>query len=222
VVWSAAKQRLDEHKRKTYLKRLLNALAALQRQLNTRRYKQRAYVEQRLAVIGQANPAHTLVDSTLEGVDGALGLTFRVNRVRLAAAQALDGRYALATNAAHLDADQTMGLFKGQDGVEKRFRAVKGPLQVRPLLVRSDARIEGLVWLTLLALLVRAILERICRQRGLAITADRLIQEFATLQAVELTWADGSRQCRVAELSPVQTQILQLLAWPRAETSIGG
>jgi len=172
VVWSAGKQRLDEQKRKTYLKRLLNALAALQRQLNTRRYKQRAYVEQRLAAIEQANPARALVDRTLEGADGALVLTFRVNRVRLAAAQALDGRYALATNAADLDAEQTMRLFKGQDGVEKRFRAVKGPLLVHPLLVRSDARIEGLVWLTLVALLVRAILERICRQRDLAISAD--------------------------------------------------
>ncbi|RLC85305.1 MAG: transposase, partial [Chloroflexi bacterium] len=56
-----------------------------------------------------------------------------------------------------------MTLFKGQDGVEKRVRVVKGPLLVRPLFVRTDRRIEGLVFITLLALLVRAILERACR-----------------------------------------------------------
>jgi hypothetical protein len=37
-VWSAGKQRLDEKKRKTYLKRLLNQLAHIHKQLNTRRY----------------------------------------------------------------------------------------------------------------------------------------------------------------------------------------
>lgn len=163
VVWSAAKQRLDEKKRKTYLKRLLNQLAGAQQRLNTRRYKQRAYVEQRLRAFQQGNPAQHLVDIELGGPDNALTLTFRVNRARLAAAQALDGRYLLATNADHLSADKTLRL-KGQDGVEKRFRGVKGPLAVHPLFVHQDRRIEGLVFITLVALLVRAILERAIRQ----------------------------------------------------------
>ncbi len=76
--------------------------------------------------------------------------------------------------------------------MEKRFRTVKGPLMVHPLFVRTDHRIEDLVFITLLALLVRAILERLCRQHDLALTADRLFQRFASLQAVDVTWADGS------------------------------
>jgi transposase len=132
IIWSAGKQRLDEQKRKTYLKRLLNGMAAIQHKLNTRRYKQRAYVEGRLAAVRHSNPAQDLVESHLEGDDGQLQLTFRVNRGRLAAAQALDGRYVLATNAAQLDAEQVLQLFKGQDGVEKQFRAVKGPLRLHP------------------------------------------------------------------------------------------
>lgn len=37
VVWNAGKQLLDEQKRKTHLKRLLNPLSAIQSKLNTRR-----------------------------------------------------------------------------------------------------------------------------------------------------------------------------------------
>ena len=217
VVWSAGKQRLDEQKRKTYLKRLLNRLADIQKKLNTRRYKKRAYVEQRLVTIRQGNSAKGLVDIQLSGEDGALGLTFRINRQRLAAAQALDGRYALATNAHQLDASEALTLFKGQDGVEKRFRVVKGPLLVRPLFVRTDRRIEGLVFITLLALLVRAILERACRQQGLQLTAERLFQGFATLQAVDLIWADGSLQRRASEMTAFQTEVLNTLGWPTPE-----
>jgi transposase len=217
VVWSAGKQRLDEQKRKTHLKRLLAKLADMQKKLNIRRYKKRTYVEQRLVAIQERNPVKGLVDIHLHGEDGALSLTFRINRHRLAEAQALDGRYALATNARHLNADTALTLFKGQDGAEKRFRTVKGPLLVRPLFVRTDRRIEGLIFITLLALLVRAILERACRQRGLQVTAQRLFQEFAALQAVDLNWADGSLQRRTSEMTPFQAQVLSVLGWSPPE-----
>ncbi len=218
VLWSAGKQRLDEQKRKTHLKRLLNKLADIQEKLNTRRYKKRTYVEQRLVTIQRGNLAKGLVDIQLSGEDGALELTFRINRQRLAEVQALDGRYALATNAYHLAASETLTLFKGQDGVEKRFRMVKGPLLVRPLFVRTDQRIEGLVFISLLALLVRAILERTCRQRGLPVTAEQLFRAFATLQAVDLTWVDGSFQRRASEMTVFQTEVLHTLSWPTPET----
>jgi len=218
VVWSAGKQRLDEQKRKTYLKRLLNGLEAIQKKLNTRRYKKRAYVEQRLAKLQESSPAQGLVDIELSGANEALALTFRINRHKLGEAQMLDGRYALSTNAAHLDATATLTLFKGQDGVEKRFRTIKGPLLVHPLFVRSDCRIEGLVFISLLALLVRAILERTCRQRGMPITADRLFRVFSSLQAVDLVWADGSVQRRAAKMTDVQAQILHTLDWPPPAT----
>jgi hypothetical protein len=65
--------------------------------------------------------------------------------------------------------------------------------------------------ITLLALLVRAILERLCRQHELALTADRLFQRFASLQAVDVTWADGSRQRRATQLSEFQAQLLATL-----------
>ena len=218
VVWSAGKERLDQEKRKTYLKRLLNGLAAVQQKLNTRRYKKRAYVEQRIATLQRGNSMQRLVDVALGGEDEALTLHFALNREHLAEAQALDGRYALATNGEHLSAEQALTLFKGQDGVEKRFRTVKGPLVVHPLFVRSDQRIEGLVFITLLALLVRAILERFCRQHDLALTADRLFDRFAHLQAVDLTWADGSRQRRAAQMSEFQGQVLTALGWPLPDT----
>jgi len=218
VVWSAGKQRLDEQKRKTYLKRLLNGLEAIQKKLNTRRYKKRAYVEQRLSKLQKGSPVQGLVDIELTGVDEALALTFRINRQQLDEAQALDGRYALATNAAHLDATATLTLFKGQDGVEKRFRAIKGPLLIHPLFVRSDRRIEGLIFISLVALLVRAILERVCRQRGISMTADRLFRTFSSLQAVDLVWSDGSVQRRAAEMTNSQAQVLHTLDWPAPAT----
>jgi transposase len=214
VVWSEGKARLDQQKRRTHLKRLLTGLDSIQKRLNTRRYKRRSYVQARLQKLGQGNPAKALVDIHLAGDDGALSLHFRLNSHRLQAAQLLDGRYLLATNADALDAHQTLTLFKGQDGVEKRIHAIKGPLRVRPLFVRSDQRIEGLIFISLLALLLRALLEQYAHQRGLALTATRLLRTFEQLHAVDLHWRDGSHQRQAAQPTPDQTQILVTLGWP--------
>jgi transposase len=214
VVWSAGKAHLDEHKRRTYLKRLLNGLEQIQKRLNTRRDKKRSYVEERIQQLRQGNPAKPLVDVHLGGDDGALTFHFRLNAQAVQAAREVDGRYLLATNADYLDAEQALTLFKGQDGVEKRFRTVKGPLLVRPLFVRSDQRIEGLIFISLLALLLRAILEQLARRRGLTLTANRLYQTFESLQAVELLWHDGSSQRQAVQPTAHQAHILQTLDWP--------
>ena len=214
VVWSEGKARLDQQKRRTYLKRLLTGLELIQQRLNSRRYKRRSYVTERIQKLRQGNPTQALVAVRLDGEDGALALYFRLNPDRLRTAQLLDGRYLLATNADYLNADQSLTLFKGQDRVEKRFRTVKGPLLVRPLFVRTDQRIEGLIFISLLALLLRSLLEQRVRQCGLALTATRLLQIFAPLQAVDLYWRDGSHQQQAAQPTPNQSQILATLGWP--------
>ena len=88
------------------------------------------------------------------------------------------------------------------------------PYQMKKRLVAG----EGLVFVTLLALLVWAILERACAQRGLQVTADRLRGTFASLQAVDLTWTDGSVQRRASEMTASQAQVLNALGWPLPET----
>lgn len=217
VVWSAGKNRLDQQKRKSCLKRLLSGLETIQKHLNSRRYKRRSYVEERIHKLCQGNPTKELVDVHLEGEEGNLTFHFRLNPQRLQAAQALDGRYVLATNAKHLEANQALTLFKGQDGAEKRFRTVN-PLRVRPLFVRTDQRIEGLIFISLLSLFIQALLEHLAHQRGLTLTFNRLLRPFETLQAVDVRWQDGSCQRQATEPTADQTQILRALGWPMPAT----
>jgi hypothetical protein len=74
----------------------------------------------------------------------------------------------------------------------------------------------------MLAVLVRALLERLGRRHGLARSADQLLAAFAGLPAVDLLWAAGSTQRRVAEVTPFQGQVLQVLGWPLPEQYAAG
>ena len=141
-------------------------------------------------------------------------MTFALDRSALAQAQALDGKYLLVTNAPHLSASQSLTLFKAQDGVEKSNRTLKGPLLIRPLYLHSDQRIESLVFIILLALLIRVLLQVRCQRAGLALTTDQLLAGFDALAATELTFGDGSRLCQLGTLTPFQRQVLAALQFP--------
>lgn len=217
VVWSVGKARLDAQKRRTYLKRLLDGLENIRRQLNQGRYAQRDYVVERLTSVRRGNPTKPLVTVDLQGTDQALHLKFRLNRDRLATEQALDGRYALGTNAAHLSADQALTIFKAQDDAEKQFRTWKGPLAVRPIFLHTDERIQGLVFITLVALLVRALLRLNCQHAGLKLSPDRVLAEFAPWSVVDLTLTDGTHVRQVTNPTNLQTQIMTALGVPPYE-----
>jgi transposase len=216
VVWSAGKARLDQQKRKSYLKRLLNGLEQLQRHLNSGKYRNRDEVVKQLASLQRGNPAKSLVQIELSRPDEPLALHFQLNRIRLAAAQQLDGKYALATNAPHLSATEALAYFKAEDGVEKAVAEVKGPLQVRPVFLQTDARIEVLVFLNLVALLVRASLALHLQRAGLTYSVDRVLFEFAPLTAVYQLFADGSQVAQLGQLTACQQEVLTALHLPAA------
>ena len=217
VLWSAGKARLDVQKRQKYLKHLLDGLDHIQRQLNQGKYAQRDYGVEQIASVRRGNPAKPLVWVDLQGENQALHLKFRIERDALAAAQALDGRYALGTNADALSANEALTIFKAQDDAEKQFRTWKGPVAVRPVFLHTDQRIEALVFITLVALLVRALLRLQCHQAGLKVSADRVLAEFAPWSVVDLTLTDGTHVRQVTHPTDLQAQIMTALGVPPCE-----
>ena len=164
------------------------------------------------------NPAKSLVDVELSGEDRALRLKFAINRHKLAAAMALDGKYLLGTNHPGLTAGQALTYFKGQDRIEKRNGVLKGPLRVRPIYLKNDQRIAGMVFLNMVALLAWSILELRCQRAGLPYTGQRIVNEFAPLYATDQTFTDGSRLCQVGDVSDFQQAVLNGLQLPPVET----
>jgi transposase len=218
IVHSDTKAKLDREAREKLLQRLTQRLADIQRLLNTGRYKQRAYAHHQIQKALEGNPARRFVGVQLEGEDGQLRFTYTQDQAALEQAQALDGRYALGTNAMELTAAEMLERFKRQEIVERRFRAVKGPIQVRPLYLQNEERIESLVLLVMVALLVFSILELQCRRAGRNLTAHRVLQLFERYSAVYYHFADGSVAQRASELSHEQGQLLKLLRFPPPET----
>jgi hypothetical protein len=216
VVWSPGKARVDAQVRTAHLTRLETALSELAGKLGRRPYTTVAAVEKRVATLLQRHPARAYVTVTAGRSETGPTLAWSRQTTALAAAAELDGRYVLGTNAPHLSADEQLAASKQRDVPEKRYALVKGPLAVRPVYLHKQERILSLVFCTLVALLVFALLEWVVRQVGERASGTALLARFADLHVLVLAFRDGSRIRRVTGLDYRDAELLRALGWPPA------
>jgi len=88
---------------------------------------------------------------------------------------------------------------------------------VRPVFLHTDERIEGLVFITLVAVLVRALLRLRSEQAGLKMSPDRVLAEFAPWSVVDLTLTDETQVRQVATPTDLHAQIMTVLGVPSYE-----
>jgi hypothetical protein len=223
VVWSPGKARLDANLRQTPLRRLERSLADLAKKVGKRPYTTVETVRKRVAALCARHPARQLVTTTVSGgpgTDAPLRLRWQHDEAALAQAAALDGRYVLGTNDPHLDAAAMLAQAKWRDGPEKRFALVKGPLAVRPVYVHKQGRILGLVFCTMVALLLYSLLELLLRRAEVPLSGQQFIAACAPVALVILQLHDGTALRQVSGLPPPLATLLQAHDWPAVPAAL--
>ena len=221
VVWSPGKARVDAQVRVAHLTRLETALTDLAGKLGRRPYTTVASVNKRVTTLLSRHPARSFLTVTVDRTEMGLTLTWERQLDALAAAAALDGRYVLGTNAPTLPPDELLALSKQRDVPEKRFALLKGPLAVRPLFLHHQSRILSLLFCTLVALLLFALLEWLARRAGEAASGTALFARFAEAAVLVLAFQDGTPLRRVIGVDWRYPLLLRDLGWPPLEHYAG-
>jgi transposase len=225
-VWSSARAGAAATARARKLDRARDDLERLARGLGSRHYPDPEAVQARLAAIARSRRVSGLLRAEVD-TDPATGkptLAWWFDQAALEGEQATDGWYALLTNLdpAHADAAQVLARYKGQEVVERRYGAFKGPLAVAPLFVQSNRRIQALVTLICLALLIFCLVEREVRRAiAPAVTLDGLYVGqpakptgwliFQALARLRLIPASGHDPPVIPQPPPLQARLLHLL-----------
>jgi transposase len=141
----------------------------------------------------------------------------------------MDGIFPLATNTER-DAFAVLRAYKYQPQLEKRHALLKSILQVAPIFLKKNERIEALMFVYFLAQLVSALLERqlrnAMREHGLSriqILPEDRPSATPTIEQVVRVFRPCARHLLFSQkgklvqtfsdpLSPIQQQILSLLA----------
>lgn len=166
-VWSSADADAAGKARAKKLERAREDLDALTRGLGGRHYATPAAVQARLTTIASKRRVGDYLRADV-GVDeaGKPILAWHFDNEALAAEAATDGWYCLLTNldAGTVVAGEVLARYKGQEVVERRYGAFKGPLAVAPVFLKNNRRIEALLSVICLALLIFCLVERETRR----------------------------------------------------------
>jgi transposase len=205
-VWSSARAQAAASSRAKKLDRALQDLERLERGLGGRHYRTPARVAERVATIAATRKVTAFLRAQV-GTDPASGkptLEWSFDQAALQAEAATDGWYGLVTNLAveQADAAEVLRRYKGQEVVERRYGAFKGPLGVAPMFLKTNRRIAALVSVICLALLVFCLVERAVRK--------------AIAPAVELAGLYVGRPAK-----PTGRLIFEALAWLRLNPAHG-
>ena len=100
-------------------------------------------------------------------------IQWQLNEQALAEASKTDGIFPLITNTA-LDASEVLRKYKSQPFLEKRMYTKKTVLEVAPVFLKKEKRIEAMLFLYFVALMIVSLIERKIRMNMAAQDIDKL------------------------------------------------
>lgn len=152
------------------------------------------------------------------------------NAANIARSAAMDGIFPLTTNTKEKPVD-VFKIYKYQPRIEKRHALLKSTLEVAPIWLKKNSRIEALMFLEFIAQMIAALIERTLRhnmvEKKIALlcslpegrasktpTIEQVLRLFEHQNKHALY--EGNRLVKqfADPLTPVQSQILQLLSIP--------
>jgi transposase len=224
-VHSSARAQAAVTARTKKLDRARDDLDRLTRGLGSRHYPDPAAVAARVAAIARDRRVAAYLRTDI-GIDehGKPTLAWSFDQTAIDAEAAGDGWYALLTNLdpAEADAAEVLRRYKGQEAVERRYQAFKGPLAVAPIFLKNNRRIAALITVICLALLIFCLVEREVRRAiapaekidGLYVgrpakPTGRLI--FEALDRLRLIPGHRDDPPLIPRPGPLQTRLLALL-----------
>jgi transposase len=139
-----------------------------------------------------------------------------------------DGMYPLLTNDRSLTDAEVLEAHKRQPTIEKRFEQTKTVMEIAPVLLKNEGRVEALFFLYFVALLVQALIERQLRlamkNEGIEElplypeerttkrpTTEQILRLFSLVQRSVLFYRDVEVKTFEPELTELQRQVLHLL-----------
>jgi len=216
ITRSSKKQELDAKTRAKHMKKIEEQLQKIQGGLNKRRLKTRVQVETKLNALLSGNYAvyRQCLDLALVGVDQEMSFTWSWNASALERLQGRDGIYVLLTNRKDPEkypAAWALNEYKARNPIEARIRDLKSSVKIRPLFVHTDARIQALVFITVVALQVYSLIEWEAEKVQQDWTTNLLKRAFSGICILQTLNEDHSIDMEWCNLSPDHVKILDML-----------
>lgn len=256
ILWyhSSVKHELDQDRRQARIRRAIAELEFLKTRVGARKLKTVESVQEAVAKILEETGAERWVEVAVhpgqrieyrQAKPGRPGkntpyrqdpkphpqVAWRLKEEAIAWDSKIDGLFPLITDMKEATLQQVLLWYKFQPKLEKRFEQLKSVFEVRPVFLKSVARVEAYLLLYYMALTVEALVERELRRAMKAEriemlplypekrlckapTAERVLELLGGLRRHRLFESGREADRFHDELAPLQRKVLRLLAVP--------
>jgi transposase len=193
-VHSSSKQKDDESRRQKKIDKAIAELEALSPKLNAYHLKTRKEIKaavdsickyvkgffdvkiitERRQVKVKVSPGRPSLKSIYKNKwEFTYRIEWTLNELALAEASRTDGMFPLITNT-ELEASEVLRKYKSQPFLEKRMYTKKTILEVAPVFIKKEHRIEAMLFLYFVALMIVSLIERKIRMNMASEKIDKL------------------------------------------------
>lgn len=212
---SSEKKKRDIKSREKGKEKIIKIFEDISQKLNKRKYASRDYAIQQIEKQLGRKKARKIFWWELSGEDGDLSLTYCLDEEAMQKAEVLDGKYILITDDPNRSPEEVVASYKSQNKVERRFSHLKSHLRITPLFLKKDERLAGLVFVTIVALMIYSLLEYQCRKAGINHTAFMIFERlFGGCSFLKIRFSNGQTIHMGGEPTPFQKEILDALNFP--------
>jgi transposase len=215
VVNSEQKLIDDGNRRIRQIKNFIEILEDLNDKLNKTIYKKLEPVTKRMESLNKSTPGSKYIKTIVEQKEtGEIVLNYSIDENKINEDKLLDGKYIIATNRKNLNAKQIFEIYKNRDISEKDFEVLKDTLQLRPIFLHKDIRIESLIFYTMCALLIYSILKLELIEAEIKTSVNKTLNKFDNIMVTYYEFVDGSVARIVGDFSQEQEEIFGKIKIP--------
>jgi len=125
----------------------------------------------------------------------------------------LDGVYILRTYEKELSPEEIINAYKDLQDVERAFRSLKSPLELRPIFHHKEERVKAHVFICVLAYIIEKVVEKLLRDRGIEFTGEKVFSLFKQTGVAVMKVGEES-YAYTSEPTFTQKKILKALKIP--------
>lgn len=122
----------------------------------------------------------------------------------------LDGIYILRTYEKDLSPEEIIESYKDLQDVERAFRSLKTPLELRPFFHHKERRVRAHIFICVLAYTIQKVVEKMLRDRDINLTGEKVFRLFKQMGVAVMKIGEES-YVYVSEPTYMQQKILKAL-----------
>jgi len=133
---------------------------------------------------------------------------YELKKAKVKEDENVDGTFVIQSNKQSYEEQKLIKIYKNLSKVENAFKVIKNDLDIRPIHHRKKSRVEGHVYICVLAYFITTVIEYIAIKKNLEKSARKIIRELSQINLIDVNLPEGQKKYSITKVQKEHKEIL--------------